>query len=75
MSPEPRFDHDNPEWTEADFARAKPLSAFPELEAARKRKPDRPTGTSRSDPSESQSACPLTRIIHQTGHSGLASVA
>ena len=27
MSPEPRFDHDNPEWTEADFARAKPLSA------------------------------------------------
>jgi uncharacterized protein (DUF4415 family) len=23
-SKEPVFDHDNPEWTEADFARAKP---------------------------------------------------
>lgn len=28
------FDDDNPEWTEADFARAKPISAFPELAAA-----------------------------------------
>ena len=28
------FDVDNPEWTEEDFARAKPLSAFPELMAA-----------------------------------------
>lgn len=24
-------DHENPEWTEADFARAKPLDAFPDL--------------------------------------------
>lgn len=33
--PRPPPDYDeNPEWTEEDFARAKPLSAFPELEAA-----------------------------------------
>lgn len=24
------FDHDNPEWTEADFKRAKPASSLPE---------------------------------------------
>jgi hypothetical protein len=28
------FDDDNPEWTEEDFARARPLSDFPELVAA-----------------------------------------
>ncbi len=28
------FDEDNPEWTEADFARARPISDFPELAAA-----------------------------------------
>jgi hypothetical protein len=28
------FDDDNPEWTDADFARARPLSDFPELAAA-----------------------------------------
>ena len=40
------FDHDNPEWTEEDFARAKPLSAFPELEAALvKNKGGRPRGS------------------------------
>ncbi len=49
MSRDPVFDEDNPEWTEADFARAKPPSAFPELEAALKRKPGRPVGTTRSD--------------------------
>jgi uncharacterized protein (DUF4415 family) len=27
----PIDDEDNPEWTEADFARAKPISEFPEL--------------------------------------------
>ena len=27
-------DPDNPEWTEEDFARARPLSDFPELQAA-----------------------------------------
>lgn len=28
---EPIDDDENPEWTEGDFARAKPISAFPEL--------------------------------------------
>jgi hypothetical protein len=28
------FDDDNPEWAEEDFARARPLSDFPELAAA-----------------------------------------
>lgn len=32
-----KFDHDNPEWTEADFAKAKPLSAYPELANAMKK--------------------------------------
>ena len=39
------FDDENPEWTEADFARARPLSAFPELEAALLRKRGRPAGS------------------------------
>jgi uncharacterized protein (DUF4415 family) len=33
--PEPELDDpDNPEWTDEDFARARPLSDFPELQAA-----------------------------------------
>ena len=28
------FDDDNPEWTKEDFARARPISDFPELAAA-----------------------------------------
>lgn len=28
------FDEDNPEWTKQDFARARPISDFPELAAA-----------------------------------------
>lgn len=33
--PEPDLsDPDNPEWTEEDFARARPISDFPELAAA-----------------------------------------
>jgi uncharacterized protein (DUF4415 family) len=28
------FDDDNPEWTEEDFARARPIADFPELAAA-----------------------------------------
>jgi hypothetical protein len=28
------FDDDNPEWTKADFARARPIADFPELAAA-----------------------------------------
>lgn len=46
--PEPDLsDVDNPEWTEADFARAKPLEAFPALAAALKRKPGRPRTSER----------------------------
>lgn len=38
MSDKPvKFDHDNPEWTEADFARARPLSDYPDLAAAMKK--------------------------------------
>ena len=38
MSDKPvKFDHDNPEWTKEDFARAKPLSAYPDLAAAMKK--------------------------------------
>ena len=41
------FDDENPEWTEADFARAKPLSEFPELAAAFKNKGGRPRGSNK----------------------------
>lgn len=44
------FDDDNPEWTKADFAQAKPISEFPELEAAfasAKAKRGRPRGESK----------------------------
>ena len=40
------FDDDNPEWTEEDFARARPISDFPELAAALVKKPrGRPAGS------------------------------
>jgi len=48
------FDDDNPEWTAADFARARPINDFPELAAAF---PDgakprgRPKGSTTSDKS------------------------
>jgi uncharacterized protein (DUF4415 family) len=48
------FDDDNPEWTEADFARARPITDFPELAAAFPNggKPrGRPKGSTRSDKS------------------------
>ena len=39
------FDEDNPEWTKADFARARPISEFPELAVAMaKAKRGRPAG-------------------------------
>lgn len=42
------FDHDNPEWTEEDFAKAKPISDFPELAAAfPKSKGGRPKGSNK----------------------------
>jgi uncharacterized protein (DUF4415 family) len=35
MSDQPvTFDDDNPEWTEADFAKAKPIEQFPQLAKA-----------------------------------------
>ncbi len=42
-------DEDNPEWTAEDFARARPLSDFPELAAAFPRTRGRPAGSVRSD--------------------------
>jgi uncharacterized protein (DUF4415 family) len=48
------FDDDNPEWTEADFARARPITDFPELAAAFPNggKPrGRPKGSTTSDKS------------------------
>lgn len=42
------FDHDNPEWTEEDFAKAKPISDFPDLAAAfPKSKGGRPKGSNK----------------------------
>ncbi|WP_414901768.1 BrnA antitoxin family protein [Sphingomonas flavalba] len=42
------FDHDNPEWTEADFAGARPLDEYPELAAAfPKSKGGRPRGSNK----------------------------
>jgi uncharacterized protein (DUF4415 family) len=42
------FDDDNPEWTEADFAKARPVSDFPELAAAfPKSKIGRPRGSAK----------------------------
>lgn len=45
------FDDDNPEWTEADFARARPASEMlpPEVVAAFGKKLGRPAGTTRSE--------------------------
>ncbi|MBU6165212.1 MAG: BrnA antitoxin family protein [Alphaproteobacteria bacterium] len=45
-------DGDNPEWTDADFARARAATAVPELSSVMDvlvRKPGRPAGTRRSD--------------------------
>jgi uncharacterized protein (DUF4415 family) len=42
------FDDDNPEWTDEDFARARPISDFPKLAAAfPKAKGGRPRGSSK----------------------------
>jgi len=48
------FDDDNPEWTDADFARARPIADFPTLAAAfpNGSKPrGRPKGSKSSDKS------------------------
>lgn len=49
--PEVIFDDDNPEWTEEDFARARPISDFPELAAAfvRAKARGRPAGSTKPD--------------------------
>lgn len=41
------FDEDNPEWTEEDFARARPASELPPAMLAAFRKPGRPAGSSK----------------------------
>ena len=41
------FDEDNPEWTEDDFARARPASELPPGMAAALRKPGRPPGSNK----------------------------
>ena len=43
------FDDDNPEWTEEDFARARPVTQMhpPHVVAALIRKPGRPAGASK----------------------------
>lgn len=46
MSDKPvAFDEDNPEWTEEDFARARPASELPPRLAAAFRKGGRPAGS------------------------------
>lgn len=47
----PVFDDDNPEWTEEDFAEAKPLDELlpPEIAAQFKRSPGRPIGSRKAD--------------------------
>nr|WP_295666650.1 BrnA antitoxin family protein [Sphingomonas sp.] len=43
------FDDDNPEWTQEDFARARPISEFPELAAAFGKARGRPVGSTKAD--------------------------
>ena len=43
------LDDDNPEWTEEDFARARPIEEFPELMAAFPKMRGRPTGSVKPD--------------------------
>ena len=51
MSPKKIEDFDdNPEWTKEDFAKARPISEFPELAAAfAKAKRGRPVGSTKAD--------------------------
>ena len=41
------FDEDNPEWSEEDFARARPAGELPPRIAAAFRKPGRPAGSNK----------------------------
>lgn len=58
------FDDDNPEWTDEDFAKAKPLSEFPELAAMLKRSPGRPAGSTTSDRQQVTLRLPKAVIEH-----------
>jgi uncharacterized protein (DUF4415 family) len=50
------FDDDNPEWTEDDFRRARPVSDFPELaEAFARAKRGRPAGSTKPNAKKSLS--------------------
>ncbi|WP_194744564.1 BrnA antitoxin family protein [Thermaurantiacus tibetensis] len=60
----PVFDDDNPEWTAEDFARARPVSEFPELAAAFPRRPGRPKGSTRSDRQQVALRLPRHVIAH-----------
>lgn len=43
------FDEENPEWTAEDFARAQPISSWPELAAAMQRaRAGRPSGSTKA---------------------------
>jgi uncharacterized protein (DUF4415 family) len=43
------FDDDNPEWSKEDFARARPISDFPDLAAAFPKARGRPVGSTKHD--------------------------
>lgn len=60
------FDDDNPEWTEADFARARPAAEVlpPEVLAAFGKKAGRPAGTLRSDRQQVALRIPRPIIEH-----------
>ena len=49
------FDDDNPEWTEEDFARARPIEEFPELMAALPKARGRPVGSVKEQPKQAVS--------------------
>jgi uncharacterized protein (DUF4415 family) len=42
------FDEENPEWTQADFARARPVADFPALAAAFPKARGRPVGSTKA---------------------------
>lgn len=47
------FDDDNPEWTKEDFARARPISDFPDLAVAFPKARGRPAGSTKPDAKKS----------------------
>lgn len=63
------FDDDNPEWTEDDFARARPAAEVlpPEVLAAFEKKRGRPVGTTTSDREQVSLRLPKSVIEHFKG--------